>query len=292
MLRTRVINIDFFTGVLGADTKTSITRICEGVSKKPAVHQCGRHDYELRRVKVSGRTVRGALARIRSDDLPHAGRPGGAERELGLADDEGLLEKNHFLFDEERNLLVFQRNGNGGRVGQLADYLSACAGQKVRFSPVLTKDSTQRLMSNDVQPVKVELSFTRPTNPALYPAQSFSRRLFELLGETGAATVRLSLSADRRSTEIVRHRLRSMVRSAACRIVDADLASTAKVTVTDGEHDYPIDLIADRLTDEQEVEFVGRYPREGSIYGAFDKALRDCRKALDDVLGKPGQRLA
>ena len=289
----RNVTIDFFTGQLDEESETTVAglfhSIAAGETAGPV--SIGAHPYELRDIQKSGRTVRGALAKFRTDDLPHAGRIGGDERELDLKADEGLIEKNHFLYDGHRDVLAFQRNGHASRVGRLGTFLSQIVGETITFNPVVQRDAAARLMRDEVEPLTLELSFARPTNPDVYPSNEWNQKVFELAGQAGAARTRIKLSSDRRSVDELLHSLRDVVKDAAKNFVDTGVASVARVKVLDEGVEYPIDLVADRLVSYQPVEFEGRYPVATSIFGALNDGLHEQQSALDEVLGAPGRRL-
>lgn len=57
-----------------------------------------------------GAAFRGVLAVLR-DDAPHIREAGGDERAIALEEDEYVIEKNHFLYFKQNELLVWQVNG-------------------------------------------------------------------------------------------------------------------------------------------------------------------------------------
>lgn len=124
---TKHYRIDFFTGHVTADENQG--RLADVLDALIARAACpawkrGGYAYELRDLLLTGQVYRGVLAKLRSDQLPHAGQLGGVERELDLAEEEGLIEKNFFLYYSSRNLLVYQRNGNASRSQRFAEYLT------------------------------------------------------------------------------------------------------------------------------------------------------------------------
>lgn len=291
--KTKQVNVDFFTGRLDEESDRTIEGALAELAAMSSIRAVwlGSHRYELRNVKRQGGFVRGALAKFRLDDLPHAGRVGGAERELDLADDEGLLEKNHFLFDERRKVLAFQRNGNASRVGQLGKYLTELFGETIEFDPVVQKDALARLMKGDLEARVMELSFARPTNADVFPENDFNEDILKVLGKSGAARAQIRLSSDKRAVDDTWHHLNSVVKDFARDITRSGLATTARVTVDDDGIEYPIDLIADRVVSIQNVKFNGRYPVEKDMYRALNDGLDEQRDVLDEIFGPPDRRL-
>lgn len=146
-------------------------------------------------------------------------------------------------------------------------------------------------MREQVQPLSLELSFARPTNPEYYPNDQWSARWLGLLNEIGGASVRLNLTTDQRSHDRERRRLAGRIRQAALAFVDSGVARVARLDVLDEDGCHPIDLIADRLDSRQPVEMNGHYPVPEAMYAALRRAVDEQREALDAILGRPGHRL-
>src|SRR5690606_17843931 len=132
VLRNKNITIDFYSPRIPNDSEFSVSDHLLSV-----VHDQGGNGkiwiqsgfiYEIRGVFQEGAEFRGAFVKIRSDQIPHAGSPGGVEREIGLRDNEGLIEKNHFIYRPSDELLIYESNGHGSRVSKLGAYLSSFAG--------------------------------------------------------------------------------------------------------------------------------------------------------------------
>lgn len=86
-----------------ADTQNNGEGLCVGdmlaqLAQTPyGTKAIGSYNYELRSLQPrgDGAFFRGELAKFRDEDLPHAGIPGGEERPLELADEEGLIGLCH-----------------------------------------------------------------------------------------------------------------------------------------------------------------------------------------------------
>lgn len=288
------VTIDFFTGNTVLDDGRAVGDILSELAAEGQTCQLwkdGRFAYEIRNLGQAGKRVKGVFAKFRSDQIPHAGEPGGKERELDLGEGEGLLEKNFFLFDKPRNLIAFQRNGNASRISKLGEYLSALDDKTITFDPVLKPEATERLLRGDIVPLRMELSFARPTNPEMYPADDWGKEILDVANKAGATRARLILSSDRRSAQAEDHSLSNRVRNALGAFHDAGLATVARMHVLEDGIEHPIDLIADRLQSVQDVEMLGRYPSPDQMYAALDTAIGEEREALDAIFGQEGRRL-
>lgn len=281
--------IEFFTGQVGEDgdvgdvlSTLSMNQTC------PVFELHGKH-YEIRDLRgAEDRSFfSGVFAKFRGDNIPHAGRPGAEEREIGLDDDdEGLIEKNHFIYYRQHGLLLYQRNGNGSKVGLLEKYLTDFQNETVVFHPVLQPNATRRLMRGRAVPKSVNVSFARPTNPEMYPADNWSHRLMELLSEAGGVRMSIRISSDGRSRDPDKRHLGSMLKRSLTAIVDSGAATVARMEVEEDGFQHPIDLIADRLLSKQQVEMVGRYPAASAMYRAMMQAKDEEQGVLQEIFGE------
>jgi hypothetical protein len=73
---------------------------------------------------AGGRSFQGVFGRLRMSDLPRIGDNHGAEEDIALDEDQGLIEKNYFLFDRRRQLLTWQINRSASTTTRFAEYLS------------------------------------------------------------------------------------------------------------------------------------------------------------------------
>ncbi|MGC3875011.1 DUF6731 family protein [Halomonas sp. GXIMD04776] len=290
----KTFNLDFFSGESHSDDPDfCIFSVFEEVSRlENAPHyKLGAFDYQLRDLVQAGNTIKGVLAKFRTSDLPHAGSLDGHERELDLEEREGLIEKNHFIVKRDKNVVVFQRNGHAGRVERLSEYLTNFSGETIVFNPVLQRDSIERMLNDDLKPVSVELSYAPPTNPDFFPEDEWGRNLAVLADLANGSRVRVALSADRRSADEEKHTLRGRIKESAAALARSRRASVARVKVTDGNVDYPIDLIADRIFEPKQIEMRGRYPVPDTMFAALQEAYDERREDINEIFGQPGRRL-
>jgi hypothetical protein len=249
--------------------------------------------YEIKGVTQSGEFIHGAFCKYRLDNIPHAGSPNNDERELELDTDEGLIEKNYFAFRPNDNLLIFQRNGNASKANKLAKYFTETGTETVSFDPVLKGDSVNRLMRGELKATSLDVSFARPTNPALYPNDEWTRRLMDVLNSAGGARTRIHITSDARSTDQDRNKLQDRIKSAAAAFIGQDGTNVLRLDVLDEDDGgtYPIDLIADRIYTPKQVTMDGRYPVVTSIQRAIRGAFDDMQEELYEVIGQPNNRL-
>jgi hypothetical protein len=273
---TKNYKVGFFVGKVGSDGKVGkVSAILKKLAgqKKHLIHGAGaRTDkYEIRHLESfnDGASFTGVFAKIRLSDLPHIGEAGGPERELELAEKEGLIEKNHFLYFRRYEMLVYQANRNGGSEQRMAEYLSSSANETISFDPVLQPEPMKRLMRNELKITSLEVSFARPTNADWYPKDQFGKDLMGLLHGAEGARLHLSVHANGYGRRTKQHHLRDALKRTMREIVNHADTRVARVMVDDDDHEHPIDLIADRIRDSVVVPMNGRYPVTEKMFNAL-----------------------
>lgn len=226
------------------------------------------------------RSVAGQFRKFRTSDLPEIGAAGQDSAELELAENQGLIERNFFVYYEDRQLLGWCRNGHGNTVSQFANFLSACWGTKVQAGPILQPDAAKRLMRNGIELKAIEVTLPRPTNPEFYPEEDFSKEMVEMLRRSGADTIHLTLGINTRRSD-TGGSLASRWKHALAEVTGMG-ASTARAVVYDDGIEHPIDLIADRVVSYQDIETNARFPPSGTMYEAIDAAREECKGSIYD----------
>ncbi len=288
----------FFQGQVGADGSSgSVSQILNNLitDREIPIIQIKKNGYELRDLERinQGNVIKGAIAKFRQNNLPHAAAPGIVDRELDLDENEGLIEKNFFLFYKKWELLVWQTNGNGSRVGRLAEYLTEIFGETVLFNPVLQVEAMRRLMNKEFEIKQVRVRVARPTNPDLYnPKQQWSKDILSLMNNSGGMHVDITMRGDGHSKKPEKRYLAKRVKSAIKEMIKSGDVKAAKVVVEDEfGATHPIDLIADRLYSRQDVQMIGRYPSKESMFSALKHAKDECQNDLRDVFGEDNASL-
>lgn len=272
------------------DLKTFLEQYADILNGTGPVHPDGRFSYELRDMTVQSGCIQGVFAKFRSDQIPHIGEAGGNEREIEIAENEGLLEKNHFIYRPLDRLLVFEQNGHGSRPARLGRYITEQAGEVLTFDPVLQGDAVERLMRGEAEMRSMRVTFARPTNPDLFPEDQWTRNLMEQMAIAGGSSVALSITSDSRSDDEEKNRLSARMKEAVTALMRSGYARTVHVKIEEDGIEHPIDLMADRITSVQSVTMVGKYPVRRSIYAALSSAFEEQRDAIYGVIGVPENR--
>ncbi|MBK1821300.1 DUF6731 family protein [Burkholderia orbicola] len=250
---------------------------------EPVVQQYGDVSYHLSVASIGHGIYRGELKRYANDDLPHAGVPNGHERELEMEAHEMTIERNHFIYYQNRKLIVWQENRRAGPVSALARYISSCLDTTIAFYPVMTQEATINLLLQNHRPKALEFTVARPLNPAIYQNAGDANHVMSLLAGLGGLTGSFRISANARG---VRGKLLEAGRALALgrELVASGQASAVRLEVEDMDH--PIDLLADRLKSTVTVNTVGRYPIPDDIYAELANVKADFEPELIGIFGQ------
>lgn len=281
-LQTRRYTIDFYQ--LSVTSTPQIPTVDDGfkriLASPGAIHDIVGYTRELWKPCVRPGSIGGQFRKFRTSDLPEIGSAGNDATELALAENQGLIERNFFVYYEEHQLVGWCRNGHGNTISQFASFLSACWGTKVQASPILQPDAAKRLMRGGVELKTIEVTLARPTNPDFYPEEDFSQGMIDMLRDSGADTIKLTMGINTRRADTAGS-LSSRWKNALNEVTGMG-ASTARAVVYDDGVEHPIDLIADRVISTQELETNARFPPSGTMYGAIDTARDECKDSIDD----------
>lgn len=284
MVNTKTYNVSFFQAAHNNNLSGTIADNLIGGFQGDSTPLFPHDQYIYRVVAepVLTGVYRGQLKRYGKDDLPHAGTPDGTEREIVINEDEMTIERNYFLFFQEKKLLVWQENRRASSVTMLGRYMSNVFASAIYFNPVMTADATRDLMLEKHPAKSIEFTVARPLNPAMYDPNDQSTRVMDMLAGLNGLTGQFKISANKRG---VRGRVLDPLRTLALGNSLAQSGQASRVLISLEGVDHPIDLIMDRLRGKAEVEMRGRYPDEGSIYAELNRVYSSLSTELEDILG-------
>lgn len=278
--------VDFFCVTKNGNRRTTFLReVLERYSggHAPAIEleQGVDEKYQIRSIQASrtGKVYAAVFGRCRYGETPEQTSEDGVESDVELKPGHGLVEKNHFLFFTDLNLVVYQRNGSGSSSAKFQRYLNRPAYINVSMEPVLTQDSYERLLQGGGLK-KVELSIARPH---LQPdsGEQLIQEAIALFGTTDAGRLKITLSADRNRT------LSETLRTPIAVLAKLDRTRVARVHL-EGENEAVevIDLIGDRIrgTITVPLEQNGR-PTAASVFRALAEVKDAKREDLRAFFG-------
>ncbi|MFP1683371.1 DUF6731 family protein [Alloalcanivorax sp. C16-1] len=287
--KTKRYRIDFYQlNIHPTDTVRDpwegLEAIQAGLLPDQATHNgLTRELWQLDDSKPGTRHFFGQFRKFRTEDLPEVGAAGANARSLELAENEGVIEKNFFIFYKQHNILAWHLNGHGSSPKQFAQVLQESWGTRVTADPIIASDALERLMNNGTILKSVSLSVARPTNPEVYVRTDFARDTMGLLNGSGGDSMRISLSVDGRRgdsqgglVEGWKSTLRDFMRIGV---------RTAKAKIEEGGFEEHIDLIADRVQSYQEVETDAKYPSRNAMHGLIVAARQECDGPIQQYFG-------
>ena len=227
----------------------------------------------------------GFIARVRMQGLPGRFNLRTARHEeLNVADDEGVDELAHFLYDHRTRVLVTQRN-RLVRSSMIEDILAFASGVNLGLNPVLRQDKWERLGEMEALG-----SFTfRVHGPLHHPdfsgvMPSLQRLMEQSQRDVNAQIFELKLGAGRGRESSLNPRLveRIMQRIRA----RDDNVETLKVSgrVRNARNQEVIDFIRDRLVFSAEAEYDGRVLRRDQCRHILRRAIEGNRRYLANLL--------
>lgn len=251
--------------------------------------------YETRFIEPTPYGFRGTIAKHRTNDLPHAAKPGGEEREINLEPHENLIEKAHYHFYSDHSLLILQRNFFCIGATNFGRYLSI-NGYVTILNPVIQPADLELMMSGKMQVKRAQVRIARPTNVELFQKfdHDFNNSIYQTLNGTAAAVLNITLRGDSRSTKGEKRYLLPTIKEAFIEMQRAFDVRRCKIDLEDVDTciAHPVDLVADRLCYSSEIQSVGRYPPESDLWEALDRAREARSGDLATYFGHPeGERV-
>lgn len=229
--------------------------------------------YQIRSIEANkkGTIYRAVFGKLRHDGTPEQATEDGDESDVELKPGHGLVEKSHFLFFPDLNLLVFQRNTNAGRERHFQNYLNTPVYQGLSLVPVLARDSYTKLMEGG-KIKRLEISLKKPAF-AIEDEDLLLKDCIDVFANSNAGRLKLVLSAELGET------LKDQVKEAALKLAKFGRTRVARATLAaDNEI---VDLILDRVVKTFEVELLpnGR-PDPMEVFAGLAKAKDECAPEL------------
>ncbi len=202
----------------------------------------------------------------RRDDAPHKVDSADQESSLNLQPTDRLLEKCHFIYKADKDVLVWQVNSDVGYVSRFSTYLGLLLNLPCSIDPITGTDGLQRALTGQIK--MLECKVARPqiqsTNSPVW-----GQKTVDLLKHVNGANIKIKVSAGRGS-------LGGYVKNVIQHLNGDPYTKTLKIRIEGDEE--PIDLLLDRVVSRIEVTLNGHYPDTQAVLAALDKAF-DGKKA-------------
>ncbi|ENO0459395.1 hypothetical protein ACAK56_003422, partial [Salmonella enterica] len=226
----------------------------------------------------------GQFRKFRNTDIPEKGAAGRQATEIPLDEDEGIVERNFFVYYKKQQLLGWHNNSHASSAKQFAAFLQKLAGVKsINCLPLIQTDALRRLMRGDVTLKQIEFTIPRPTSPEMYPDDDYSQSLLQLMNNASADSLHLKMGINLRRGG-GKGRLNNAFKTVLAELSELG-ATTARAQVFDNGIEHPIDLIADRIIAYKEVETGAKYPPANTMYKLIDSTRSEWEDEINGYLG-------
>jgi hypothetical protein len=254
------------------------------------VKELAGRNYELRFIAETVYGWKGIIGKHRENDLPHAAVIGGEEREIQLEPNENLLEKAHFTYHQDYQLLILQRNHFCISSSNFSKYLTE-SGNVTALNPIIDTADLRWLMNNKIKVRTAEIAIARPTNPELFEGveHDFNNALIATLNGSSPAKLNLTLKGDGYSRSADKRYLDSGFKRAITEMQSVFDVQKCKLLLENEESmsTHPVDLVADRLVFDKRIEVLGRYPSSSNMWAALSEARTENEEELQNYFGRP-----
>jgi hypothetical protein len=232
-------------------------------------HAIDGHEFQIRDLHKIGQSQvwLGVFGRLR-DDAPNVVNAQGQESVIPLAPTDRLLEKCHFLYMANHDILVWQVNNDVAYISKFTAYLGLLLNSAVFVNTIVGTNALQRVIAGTVK--SIECKVATPRIP-LTATPSYSQPMFDLMNSVQGSTIKVNISAGRGS-------LAGNVR----RLINWAMVNPETKTLRakiEGEQE-PIDLLVDRVSDSIRVQLYGHYPNPSDVFAGLDQAFTDNRPEL------------
>ncbi|MBF0417006.1 MAG: hypothetical protein HQL86_02000 [Magnetococcales bacterium] len=289
--KVKQVIVEYYTFSLSGESKKStFDLISDLIVDKKSYQEKRDNSFGLRDVRASrsGNIINGVFAKYRKNNLPKIGAVGAdGERPIDLSPDEALLEKNHFLIVRNRNLIVYQKNGNGSAAEYLAEHLTNLIRQEgmenlLSFSPVPDYGDFIEILSRG-QPKRIEFKLARPSSAVIgKAADDLNGAVAKLFAGTDGLNLRCALTPDRH--QVLNKRGVLALFKSLFSGGNTVVAAKAVMLDDDGHYRHPVNLITKTITDVIEVKMDGRYPDQEDIQSKLLGAYDGRRELFQEIL--------
>lgn len=204
--------------------------------------------YQIRSISSNsaGTVFMAVFGRCRYNENLEQASAESEDKEVKLLPGYGLVEKNHFLFFKENNLIVYQKNGNGSNIAKLQRYLTMVTEKNIALEAVLKEDSYTKLLESG--PLKkIEISIVPPPFAEI-EEEHWLYEAIDAFKSDNAKRIKLVLSAEKDKTlsEHYKTKLTDLTRAGWTKIARATVKEEDKSDASKIK-DEIIDLILNRV---------------------------------------------
>lgn len=249
--------------------------------------ELGENRFQLRNIcYLSEKEIGGTLTRLREDVPPIGSAEQNIERDIQLKENEGFLEKSHFIISKEssgKELISFQYAIEAGTVNTLGKILQKLIthADEVKILEIIRRDAMQRVMNGDVR--YVEYTIAKPRTKDYIAEDDFTRMALDLMSDSNATKFdgKISINSRKRG-------LSQWIKDAISTLIKQP-ETTKRLKVKLNEIEMPIDILGDQLKNKISVEVQKKKNRRPetsimlkAILSSKEKMSEQIKEAAED----------
>jgi hypothetical protein len=228
----------------------------------------GEDTYQVRDLVKTGSIWQGVFARLRAD-APHIVDSEGTEREIDLEEGDRILDKSHFIFRANSNVLIWQVNRTAASLLKLADYFANLFEDFVSIPMVMNDGEIQKILDGSVY--EISFDYARP-DVVSSDAPVWNQSAMDMMNRVDAAQAKFLLRAARFGS--LATQAKQMIRQ----LVNDSGANKVRVRLTDESE--PIELFSAPLKDTIEVQLDGRYAVSSHAFQGLEDAYDRNKRSI------------
>jgi hypothetical protein len=203
---------------------------------------------------------KGVFGRLR-DDAPNKIDANDNELSLGLNPADRLLEKCHFIYKGDGDILLWQVNTDVGFISRFQSYLGLLLNLKVNLMAITGTNSLNKVLAGTIK--SFDLSVARPITP-VSNAPVWNQTAFDLMKNVHGASIRIRVSAGRQT-------LGGQVVNVIKQFQKNPDTKSLRVQIE--EEAEPIDLFVERISGRISLQHNGHYPVTADVFSGLDDAF-------------------
>lgn len=232
-------------------------------------HEIDGHEFQIRDLQKIGSSHvwRGVFGRLR-DDAPNLVNALGQESVIPLQPTDRLLEKCHFLYMANQDVLVWQVNNDVANVSKFATYIGLLLNLPIFVTTIVSANALQRVIAGTIK--TIECKVATPRTP-LTTIPTYSQPMFDLMNSVHGSTIKINVSAGRGTLAgNVKHLIRWALGNPDTKTLRAKI---------DGDEE-PIDLLTERVSESILIPLDGHYPNATAVFAGLNRAFADQKTEL------------
>lgn len=243
--------------------------------------ELGENRFQLRNICcLSEKEIGGTLTRLREDVPPIGSAEQNIERDIQLKENEGFLEKSHFIISKEsrvKELISFQYAIEAGTVNTLGKILQKLIthADEVKILEIIRRDAMQRVMKGEVR--YVEYTIAKPRTNDYIAEDDFTKMALDLMSDSNATKFdgKISINSRKRGlSQWIKDKISTLIKQPE---------TTKKLKVKLNEIEMPIDILGDQLKNKISVEVQKKKNRRPETSSMLQAILSSKEKMSDQI---------